>query len=69
MSRLALGESRAAQEAMSASVAELEAGRVIIGREGPKPVLVAAVLQNQHRQLELMERIDEIQGLLVDLIT
>jgi uncharacterized protein YaaR (DUF327 family) len=31
--------------------------------------LVAAVLQNQHRQLELMERIDEIQGLLVDLIT
>lgn len=31
--------------------------------------LVTAVLQNQHRQIELLERIDEIRGLLVDLIT
>jgi uncharacterized protein YaaR (DUF327 family) len=30
--------------------------------------LVAEVLRNQHRQLELLERINEIQGLLVDLV-
>jgi uncharacterized protein YaaR (DUF327 family) len=31
--------------------------------------LVAEVLQNQGKQLDLLERIDEIHGLLVDLIT
>jgi uncharacterized protein YaaR (DUF327 family) len=31
--------------------------------------LVADVLQNQGKQLDLLERIDEIHGLLVDLIT
>lgn len=31
--------------------------------------LVAAVLQNQGKQLDLLEKINEIQGLLVDLIT
>jgi uncharacterized protein YaaR (DUF327 family) len=31
--------------------------------------LVTGVLQDQHRQIELLERINEIQGLLVDLIT
>jgi len=31
--------------------------------------LVTGVLQSQHRQIELLERINEIQGLLVDLIT
>ncbi|MBN1835752.1 MAG: YaaR family protein [Spirochaetales bacterium] len=31
--------------------------------------LVTGVLQNQQRQIELMDRINEIRGLLVDLIT
>jgi uncharacterized protein YaaR (DUF327 family) len=31
--------------------------------------LVAAVLQNQGKQLDLLERIEEINGLIVDLIT
>jgi len=31
--------------------------------------LVAEVLQNQGKQLDLLEKINEIRGLLVDLIT
>jgi uncharacterized protein YaaR (DUF327 family) len=31
--------------------------------------LVQAVLQNQGKQLDVLERINEIRGLLVDLIT
>lgn len=32
-------------------------------------LLVSAVLQNQGRQLDILERVNEIRGLLVDLIT
>jgi uncharacterized protein YaaR (DUF327 family) len=37
--------------------------------DGKLERLVAEVLRSQHRQLELLERVNEIQGLLVDLMS